>query len=210
MWPQASQVHETSLGWTEQSGEAIKADHRALRAKVRILPCWICFCRVTLLGRESFGGEPDGWHLARGKGPSNLGRPEGFRAEAGALPPQTWPGFFSEEMGEWRPHPWWPECVGRDLSHGAFSWSIVRAFYKGSATFPLTSQRLVDERDSLQCPKPGGGGPLCVGVFEELFKRETPELRTLRAESPSLPCLRVQFNAKWLPLYMYVYIYISK
>ena len=100
MWPQASQVHETSLGWTEQSGEAIKADHRALRAKVRILPCWICFCRVTLLGRDSFGGEPDGWHLARGKGPSNLGRPEGFRAEAGALPPQTWPGFFSEEMGE--------------------------------------------------------------------------------------------------------------
>lgn len=100
MWLQVSQVDKTSPGWTEQPGEAIKEDHRALKAKFRIPPCWICFCRVTLLGRESFGGEPDGWLLARGKGPGNLGRPEGFRAEAGAPPPQTWPGFFSEGKRE--------------------------------------------------------------------------------------------------------------
>ena len=33
MWLQVSQVDETSPGWTEQPGEAIKADHRALKAQ---------------------------------------------------------------------------------------------------------------------------------------------------------------------------------
>lgn len=50
MWLQVSQVHGTSPGWTEQSGEAIKADHRALKAKFRIFAlldlflgslCWV-------------------------------------------------------------------------------------------------------------------------------------------------------------------------
>lgn len=88
MWLQTSQAHETSLGWREKAGVVVKADHKALKAKFRILSCWICFYRVTLLGRETFGGEPHGWLLARSKGPGNLGRPEGFRAEASSPLPR--------------------------------------------------------------------------------------------------------------------------
>lgn len=131
MWLQTSQAHETSLGWRQKAGEVVKADHKALKAKFRILSCWICFYRVTLLGRETFGGQPDGWLLARSKGPGNLGRPEGFRAEAGFPLPRR--GLVSPlRERESDAHPLddqneWAEIRASEPFHGQLHGSLTKA-----------------------------------------------------------------------------------